>query len=246
MVVSTSLAGRVSDAALHSQTVDEDSDSEQFAPNESDHFLQTQYDTITSDRDRDESLKQGPTRERRSPSFSSSNWTTTQSQDSEFGRVKMFAPWFPKVDPNYHQSSGTWSWRIWHSKRQVLLWTAFTGATAVLLVNIVLLAVLGKQHGMSSTRGLVSFYQGHCSQIKMIGTGFHVGINILSTLLLGASNLCMQLLVAPTRQELDNAHRKKIWFDIAIPSWRNLKSIKRSRKYFFHVLMASFFPLHFM
>jgi hypothetical protein len=80
----------------------------------------------------------------------------------------------------------------------------------------------------------------------MLGTGFHVGINILSTLLLGASNLCMQLLVAPTRQEIDDAHRKKIWFDIGIPSWRNLKSIEPSRMYLFYVLMASSLPLHFM
>jgi hypothetical protein len=248
MIVSRTPAAKVTDAALHSPNVNDGSDCAESVPNEADHFLQNQYDPIVYDEYCDDSSTDDHITERQPPSLSSSNRTVHQSQsrNSEFGRVKLFAPWFPQVDPDYNKSSGTWSWRTWHSKRHVLLWTAFTGATAVLLINVVLLSVLSKKYGMSSTRGLVSFYQGDCSRIKMLGTGFHVGINVLSTLLLGASNLCMQLLVAPTRQEIDVAHRKKIWFDIGIPSWRNLKSIKPSRVYLFYVLMASSLPLHFM
>jgi hypothetical protein len=167
-------------------------------------------------------------------------------QNLDFGRVELFAPWFPKVDPEYHQAKGFRSWRIWSSKRHIVLWTAFASSTTVLLANIILVAVLGSKYGITSRRGLIKLYEGDCSRVKMYGTGAHVCINILSTLLLGASNLCMQLVVAPTRREIDVAHRKKIWLDIGIPSWRNLRNIDRARRWLFFVLLLSSVPLHFM
>jgi hypothetical protein len=167
-------------------------------------------------------------------------------RDSRFGYVELFSPWFPMMDPDYHQRKGMRSWRIWHSKRHILLWTAFAVSLVVLIANVILVAVLGAKYGITSRRGLSKLYQGDCDKVKMIGVGSHVGINILSTLLLGASNLCMQLLVAPTREELDAAHRKKIWLDIGIPSWRNMKNIKPSRRWLFFSLMLSSIPLHFM
>ena len=181
-----------------------------------------------------------------SVSFHSSSTQQTELRDRDFGYVDRFSPWFPKIDPQYHQAKGLRSWRIWHSKRQIILWTAFVSSTVVLLVNVILVAVLGSKHGISSTKGLIKLYEGDCDRVKLIGTGSHVGINILSTLLLGASNLCMQLLVAPTRQEVDVAHRRKIWLDIGIPSWRNLANIKPSRRYLVFLLMLSSVPLHFM
>jgi hypothetical protein len=116
----------------------------------------------------------------------------------------------------------------------------------VLITNVVLVAVLGFKYGIRSERGLIRLYEGDCKRVKMIGLGSHIGINILSTLLLGASNLCMQLLVAPTREEIDAAHRKKIWLDIGIPSWKNIRNIEPSRRWLFSFLMLSSVFLHFM
>ena len=166
--------------------------------------------------------------------------------NSEFGFVELFSPWFPNVDPAYYEAKGIRSWRIWHSKRSRVLWSAFASSTFVLIANIVLVAVLGAKYGILSKRGLIRLYQGDCDTVKRIGIASHVGINVLSTLLLGASNLCMQLLVAPTREEVDAAHRKKIWLDIGIPSWKNIKNIKPSRRWLFFSLMLSSIPLHFM
>lgn len=177
---------------------------------------------------------------------SSSSFKETDTIYPRFGRVALLQPWFPKVDPDYHRDLGWKSWRIWSSKRQSILWIAFTSSMTVLIINVVLVAVLGSKYGITSRRGLINLHQGDCKQVKMFGTGAHVCINILSTLLLGASNLCMQLLVAPTRKEIDLAHRKKIWLDIGIPSWRNLSNIKPSRKWLFFTLMISSVPLHFM
>ena len=74
----------------------------------------------------------------------------------------------------------------------------------------------------------------------------HLGINIVSTLLLGASNYCAQLLVAPTRSEVDRAHEKKDWLDIGVPSFRNLwkRRIARKRKATWTLLMISSVFLH--
>jgi hypothetical protein len=179
-------------------------------------------------------------------SISNMSVARSEAGDLGFGYITRFSPWFPKVDPEYHQAQGIRSWRIWRSKRHVVLWTAFVSSLVVLLTNILLVVVLGSKYGVSSGRGLIKLYVGDCNRVKMIGISSHVGINILSTLLLGASNLCMQLLVAPTREEIDAAHRRKIWLDIGIPSWKNIMNIRRSRRWLFLFLLLSSIPLHFM
>jgi len=184
--------------------------------------------------------------QQRPPSPTESSTDRPKLHETQFGYVALFSPWLPSIDPEYHQAKGFRSWRIWHSKRDILLWTAFATSMVVLLANVILVAVLGSKYGITSRRGLIKLYEGDCNRVKLIGAGSHVCINILSTLLLGASNLCMQLLVAPTRQEVDVAHRKKIWLDIGIPSWKNLGNIKRSRAWMFSILMLSSVPLHFM
>jgi hypothetical protein len=88
----------------------------------------------------------------------------------------------------------------------------------ILIANVVLVAVLGSKYETDSERDLIRLYEGDCKRVRTIGLRSHIGINILSMLLLGASNLCMQLLAAPTREEIDTAHQKKIWLDFGIPN----------------------------
>ncbi|KAL4951101.1 hypothetical protein BDW69DRAFT_186721 [Aspergillus filifer] len=42
-------------------------------------------------------------------------------------------------------------------------------------------------------------------------------------------NICMQILVAPSREEIDRAHRKGVALDIGVPSVKNLRHIAKSR-----------------
>jgi hypothetical protein len=114
----------------------------------------------------------------------------------------------------------------------------------VLLVEII--GTITLQSKYKPTEGVVSMYEGSCSWVKNMDIGTHFLINVLSTLLLGASNLCMQFLVAPTRAEVDRAHSKKRWLDIGVPSWRNLKSISGTRRGMWFILGLSSVPLHFM
>ena len=75
--------------------------------------------------------------------------------------------------------------------------------------------------------GIGTLYIGDCSTVKTLNLWLHLAINILSTLLLGSSNYFMQLLVAPTRDEVDKAHRESTWLDIGTPSVRNLRWISK-------------------
>lgn len=81
---------------------------------------------------------------------------------------------------------------------------------------------------------------------KRLDLWLHLGINLLSTILLGASNYTMQCLSAPTRDEINKAHQQRIYLDIGVPSVRNLGRISQRRRRLWWLLALSSIPLHFM
>jgi hypothetical protein len=93
-----------------------------------------------------------------------------------------------------------------------------------------------------ATRKLL--YSGNCEEVTKMSIGIHLLINLLSTLLLSASNYGMQCLSAPTRPEVDAAHAKKIWLDIGVLSVKNLSKISGKRRFLWVMLGLSSFPLH--
>jgi len=68
----------------------------------------------------------------------------------------------------------------------------------------------------------------------------------MSTLLLGASNFAMQVLAAPTREEVDRAHSKGKWLDIGVPSLHNVRYISKTRRNIYLLLCLSSIPLHLL
>ena len=111
-------------------------------------------------------------------------------------------------------------------------------------------------------------YEGPCSKVKRLGVGLHFFINILSTVLLAASNYCMvcsvsiscmasllynglcisiqQCLSAPTRKDTDKVHPKAYWLDIGVPSVRNVFYIPKRRALLWLAMGLSSLPLHLM
>jgi hypothetical protein len=114
----------------------------------------------------------------------------------------------------------------------------------VLLLNLVLAIIAAT--AWHRTQGIASVFIGDCDTASRFTTAFHLLINLLSSLLLGASNYTMQRLVAPTRSEINKAHAYKKWLDIGLPSVRNLPSISRSRMVLWALLGLSSAPLHFV
>ncbi|CAG8279342.1 unnamed protein product [Penicillium salamii] len=121
-------------------------------------------------------------------------------------------------------------------------------AAVVLLINLIFIAVAGgldrNHHTSLQFSGSRVFYEGSCTVSKRWDTALHLIINALSTCMLGASNHCMQSLVAPTREEVDACHAQGKWLDIGNASVRNLFSIAKSRTLLWLVLMITATPFH--
>jgi len=115
---------------------------------------------------------------------------------------------------------------------------------SVFIINVVLTTWASSRYGVKG--GLGTLQSGACSKTRNLATWLHLGINVLSTLLLGASNYAMQCLSAPTRDEIDKAHRRGLWMDIGVPSVRNLWRISPSRLFMWCLVAASSIPLHLM
>jgi hypothetical protein len=123
----------------------------------------------------------------------------------------------------------------------ILLGAIFS--SVVLAANIFTTAYSSSRSGEGAGKTL---YKGDCDAARKINTALHLAINILSTVLLSATNYAMQCLSAPTRKEIDNAHRRGKWLDIGVLSVRNLRSISKKRATMWAFLGASSLPLHLL
>lgn len=141
-----------------------------------------------------------------------------------FASLEYLGPWFSEANPAHPKAQ---IWRTWRSKRQTVLSTCSIVACLVLLINVA--GTIYFKIRWKTTDDLGTIYRGNCSQSHRLSSSLHILINILSTTLLGVSNLCMQLLAAPTCREIDEAHGKHAWLDIGIPSFRNLSYISKRR-----------------
>jgi hypothetical protein len=115
-------------------------------------------------------------------------------------------------------------------------------ASVVFLINLVV-TIWGSTHNKSNDSVL---YEGDCDRVDRLNTGLHLLINLLSTLLLSSSNYCMQCLSAPTRKEVNQAHAKRMWLDIGVPSIHNLRRISKTRALLWFLLGISSLPLHLL
>ncbi|KAH7319985.1 hypothetical protein B0I35DRAFT_225072 [Stachybotrys elegans] len=128
------------------------------------------------------------------------------------------------------------SWRV----------TVFVGvvtACLVLAANVALL-IWAVNTAPIDGEGTAVVFEGSCEASENATLWPDLLINILSTLLLGASNNCAQILAAPAREDIDKAHANGEWLDIGVPSVRNLFYIPRKRVILWLVLFSSSIPLH--
>ena len=115
---------------------------------------------------------------------------------------------------------------------------------SVLVINLILTIWAVSTSGVQ--KGLGTLQDGSCKRTATLTFWAHLAINVLSTLLLGASNYSMQCLSSPTRREIDKAHGKGVWLDIGVPSVRNLRHLSRARVTLWWLLAISSIPLHLL
>jgi hypothetical protein len=140
-----------------------------------------------------------------------------------------------------------------HQRSRITKQSFITGASAgilqsmgaavfVLVINFSLFMYAVRAFPLKENIG--TLLQGKCDTVKTASVVAHLAINILSTVLLAASNYCAQVVSAPVRANIDKAHSERRWLDIGVPSYRNLKDIAWPKKVLFLGLLLSSAPLH--
>lgn len=121
---------------------------------------------------------------------------------------------------------------------------SFTFSLAALLINIAVFLWLFFKFRTNGGIGLIR--TSNCGEIGAMQTAIKVGLNVISTLILGASTYAMQGTTSPTREEVDKAHSKGKWLEIGTQSWRNLLYVSRKHAALWSVLALTSLPLHLM
>ncbi|KAI0875522.1 hypothetical protein GGS24DRAFT_515444 [Hypoxylon argillaceum] len=126
---------------------------------------------------------------------------------------------------------------------------------AVLLISSVALTVLVIVVLAPGSLKPVFFYAAECDsgEVAAVNLALHLLINIASTLVvskyisrLASSNFFMQVLNAPTREEVDNAHFKSSWLGIGVPSVRNAFRVSPFKTRCWIALLLSSIPIHLL
>ncbi|KAI0972797.1 hypothetical protein F4678DRAFT_429407 [Xylaria arbuscula] len=113
------------------------------------------------------------------------------------------------------------------------------------LILLIFLAVSISQPGASLARPTIVF-DGSCTASSRLNLLLHFLINIISTAVLASSNFFMQILNAPSRQEIDLAHAWLQSLDIGIPSVRNLSHVSRLKTVSWFIFLATSIPIHLL
>ncbi|KAI0521743.1 hypothetical protein F5B22DRAFT_634200 [Xylaria bambusicola] len=113
------------------------------------------------------------------------------------------------------------------------------------LVLLILLAVSISQPGASLSRPSIIF-NGSCTTVSTLNLLLHLLINIVSTAVLASSNFFMQILNAPSRQEINLAHSWLHSLDIGIPSIRNLWHVSKLKSASWIIFLITSVPIHLL
>jgi hypothetical protein len=141
------------------------------------------------------------------------------------------------------------SFNRWRTKRKTVLSCGCLVAASTLAIN--LCATVYIPLHSAPTAGLQQplhprLFIGNCSQASKINTYVHFVVNALSSLILLTSNMFMQLLLAPTRRQIDIAHAKKRSVDIGIFSLGNFFVVSKRNRILWVCLAFTSLPLHLL
>ncbi|PYI08667.1 hypothetical protein BO78DRAFT_395531 [Aspergillus sclerotiicarbonarius CBS 121057] len=109
------------------------------------------------------------------------------------------------------------------------VWWCVYGNLAVLMINVIFTICAASwtaSHYGGATFGPNILYEGSCSRAKNIKIGIHLVINVLSVVLTATSSFCCNILMSPSRADVDRAHAERNWLTIGVFSMRNFKNLR--------------------
>ena len=83
-----------------------------------------------------------------------------------------------------------------------------------------------------------------CHETERLNLWLHLVTNIISTVILASANFFMQILTAPSRQEIDIAHAKKTYVEIGVQSLLNFPQLRKAKLRSWIGLLLTSLPLH--
>ncbi|KAF5652120.1 hypothetical protein F25303_3594 [Fusarium sp. NRRL 25303] len=129
-------------------------------------------------------------------------------------------------------------------RRTALYLTILASILTVFLFTALIVSLHVVNGGGASIFGETAILSGSCDKISRANLWIHLAINVIGTGVLGSSNFFMQVLVAPTRQDVDRAHTSKRWVEIGVHSVHNFRFISKCRIFLWALFALTSIPLH--
>jgi hypothetical protein len=154
---------------------------------------------------------------------------------------ELFSRFIPECDP-YDKRARTC--RVMMPRRKIMLSVHASFAFLVFLANVAVTVWATKSHPTSGVMGSLS--TGACRKIKHTNIGIHLLLNVFSSVFLGAGNYCMQVLAAPSSEEVRTAHAAGRYYEIGVHSVHNVWHSTRRKKMAWLLLGFCSTMLHLM
>jgi hypothetical protein len=142
----------------------------------------------------------------------------------------------------FRSKNGYWGLSGWRR-------AAYVNSGVLVVMTITMASCLATS--VSKTKNInktYMFFEGTCdggSAVKL-NVALYLLLNIVSTAVFASSNFFMQVLNAPSRQEIYAAHRAGAYLGIGVPSARNALRVSRFKMLSWIVLLLFSIPLHLL
>ena len=130
-------------------------------------------------------------------------------------------------------------WRVAGLFNTILIWIM-----TIIITSLLISSAWRLGSGWPSLVGTTMLFRGDCATASRTNLSLHIALNAIATLVLASSNAFMQVLCAPTRSNVDSAHRQQHHVDIGVQSLRNLWFIPRHKVGLWLLLALTSVPLH--
>ena len=132
-------------------------------------------------------------------------------------------------------------WRV-----PILYGTILTFVVLLINAGILIGAAAAKKSSSIVTADALVLYAGSCQTSERLSIAVHLFINIFSTMIFMTSTACIQVILAPSREDVDECHMKGHWLHLGVINYRNFFRIPQKRGWLAGLLVVSSLLLHLL